>query len=128
MKLNDARYIFFYCILNCNDNCTFYLYGSYMSFINILLKHFKSVICCHFCHIFFEAVKELHKVPSSIFIYISIRKFTITVASNQQTPNSLAISGFSRSWWAISQCSFKPPDSGKLRQSTTVSILCERLY
>ena len=66
-----------------------------MSFIVILLKNIESVIYYNFCHYCFEAAKELHKVPFSIFIYISIGTFTIPATSKQQTPNSQAIAGSS---------------------------------
>ena len=99
-KLNNERCISCYCILNYDDNSTFDLYVSYMSFINIFLINIVSVICCHLCHNNFEAVKELHKVPFPILIYISIGKFVITVTSNKQTLNSRAIAGVSQLCWA----------------------------
>ena len=43
-----------------DDNSTFDMYVSYMSFIIIFSKKFVSVIFFHFCHNIFETVKELH--------------------------------------------------------------------
>ena len=126
MKLNNERYILCYYILNYDDNRTFDLCVSYMSFINIFLTNIKSVIYCNFCHKYFEAVKYLHIDLFPMYIYINIGKFTITVTSKQRTPNSRAITGASWLWWSRSQYSFKTSTSGKLRQSATVSSQCKQ--
>ena len=96
VRLNNGRYIFCYCTLNYDDNRIFDLYVSYMSFIIIILTTFKSVICCHFCHNIFEAVRELCKVIFSILIYTRIGKFTISIKYKKWTPNNREISGFSQ--------------------------------
>ena len=70
-----------------------------MSFIMILFTNFESVICCHCCHNSFKTVKELHKVSSTILIYTSIGKFTITITYTQRTPDIRAISVVRRLWW-----------------------------
>ena len=56
----------------------FYLYIFYRLYMMIYFKKFESVIYFRFCHIFFKAVKELHKVPFTISIYTSIGSYTIT--------------------------------------------------
>ena len=53
----------------------------------------KSVICCHLCHNFPEAVKELRKSPFSISIYIDIGQYTILVTPKKQKQNTQAIEG-----------------------------------
>ena len=121
VKWTNERYIFYYFILNNNDNCNYDTYVSYMSFIIICLAIFEWVICCHFSSNMFEMVKEWHKVPYPISIYISIVKFMIPVTSKQQTTNSQEKAGVSWLCCVRSQYSFKPPISGKLRESTTVS-------
>ena len=64
LKLTNERYIFCYSILNNNDNCTFDLFVSYMSFIIIVLAIFDPVICCHFCH---NTLKQSKEDYNSIF-------------------------------------------------------------
>ena len=68
-KIHLCYYIFKY-----DDNRTFDVYVSFMSLIVIFLTMSKSVICCHYCHNYFEAVKYLHKVPFPILIYTTIGK------------------------------------------------------
>ena len=97
VRLNNESYILCYCILNYDDNRTFNIYVSYMYFINIPTTNFESVICCHICHNIFEAVKELNKVPFSIFNYISIGRFIFTVTYKMQKPYSEEIAGISQS-------------------------------
>ena len=107
IKLNNEMYSFWYCIFNYDDNLTLYLYASYMYFIVIFITNFDLVVCFHFYHNFLEAVKELHKVPFSILIYIIIVKITIPFTSKQQIPNIQSISGISQLWWDRSQYSCK---------------------
>ena len=107
VKLTNDRYIFSYYILNNDDDCTFNLYVSFISFIIICLTVFESVICCNLYHNIFEALKEWHKVSFSISIFISIGKFMIPVSFKQRTQNRRAIAGVSLLWWAISQYIFK---------------------
>ena len=63
VRLNNKIYIFCYFILNCDDNRTFGLYVSYLSFIIIFLSNFESVICCRFCHNFLKQSKNCMHSP-----------------------------------------------------------------
>ena len=92
--LNNETYIFCYYIEIKNDNSTFHLYVSYMSFIIIFLTISVSVIFFIYVTIFIEEVKDLKKFPFPILIYTSIGKLTILVTSNQRTLNSQEIAGF----------------------------------
>ena len=42
----------------------------------------------------FETVKDLHKVPFPVLIYIKIGEFTIPITSNHRTPNRRETAGF----------------------------------
>ena len=101
VRLNNNRYIFCYFILNHDYNCIFVLCVSFISFIIIYLEIFESVICCHFCHNFFGAVKELHKVPFPIMMYTSIGTYIITVTYYQLLPESGAITDIIIEEWNI---------------------------
>ena len=63
VKLNNKTYILCYCILNYDDDRTFDLYVSYMSFIIIFITNLESIINYYLFYNCFESVKELHKVP-----------------------------------------------------------------
>ena len=62
VRFNNEGFILCYCILNYDDNHTFYLYVSDMLLLIIIFNCFKSVICCHFWYNCFESVKDLQKV------------------------------------------------------------------
>ena len=55
LKLTNKRY------MNYDDNLTYDLYVSYMSFIIIWVTNFEYVICCHIYHNYFEAIKKGYK-------------------------------------------------------------------
>ena len=59
-----------------------------MSHINIFLANLESVLCCHFCHNCYKAVKQLNRFPFTIKFFSSIRKCTFNVTYKQQTTNT----------------------------------------
>ena len=78
VRLNNKRYIFWYCIFIYDDIIIFDLYFNFISFIIIIINNFESVISCHFCKKI-ELAKELHIFQFPIWMYTNIGKHTITI-------------------------------------------------
>ena len=97
---------------------------------HFFLTNFESVIYYNFCHDFWYAVKELHKVLFRILIYISIGKFTIHIKSKQRTPDSRSMECYKKHL-EISWSSFIPTTSrrgGRIVSVGTIIFCCSCFF
>ena len=99
LRINNKIYIFWYCILNYDDNCTFDMYvficplsiffsqisnqSSVVIYVTIVLKHSKNYMKFHFKFRYTPALEN-----SWLPLHLSSKHWTAE-----------QISGASRSWW-----------------------------